>query len=111
MLRISYAQHGLSDLGWPNVDRQSGAGDRGIDLRAERAGQRRVVQCKYNHGHNVTPTEVAQPNGRGRVFDNIVVERLWRTVKYEDISLHDEPHPQAVRTGLDQFFHRYNDQL
>ena len=25
----------------------------------------------------------------GRVFDNIFIERLWRTVKYEDIYLHD----------------------
>jgi len=48
-------------------------------------------------------------DGRGRAFDNIFVERLWRTVKYEDIYLHDEPHPRAVRTGLDQFFRRYND--
>jgi putative transposase len=49
-------------------------------------------------------------DGRGRAFDNIFVERLWRTVKYEDIYLHDEPHPRAVRTGLGQFFHRYNEQ-
>jgi putative transposase len=34
-------------------------------------------------------------DGRGRVFDNIFVERLWRTVKYEDIYLHD------YRNGVD----------
>ena len=45
-------------------------------------------------------------DGRGRAFDNIFVERLWRTVKYEDIYLHDYPHPRAVRIGLDQFFRR-----
>ena len=28
-------------------------------------------------------------DGRGRVFDNIFIERLWRTVKYEDVYLHD----------------------
>ncbi len=49
-------------------------------------------------------------DGRGRVFDNIFVERLWRTVKYEDIYLHEYPHPRAVRTGLSQFFCRYNEQ-
>jgi len=30
-------------------------------------------------------------DGRGRVFDNIFVERLWRTIKYEDIYLRDYP--------------------
>jgi putative transposase len=45
-------------------------------------------------------------DGRGRVFDTIFVERRWRTVTYEDIYLHDDPHPRAVRTGLDQFFRR-----
>jgi putative transposase len=28
-------------------------------------------------------------DGRGRVFDNIFIERLWRTVKYEEVYLHD----------------------
>ena len=28
-------------------------------------------------------------DGRGRVFDNIFVERLWRSVKYEEVFLHD----------------------
>jgi len=45
-------------------------------------------------------------DGRGRAFDNIFVERLWRTVTYEDIYLHEYPHPRAVRTGLSQFFCR-----
>jgi len=36
---------------------------------------------------------------RGRVFDTIFVERFWRTVKYEDIYLHDYAHPRAVGTG------------
>ena len=30
-------------------------------------------------------------DGRGRAFDNIFVERLWRTVKYEDVYLNDYP--------------------
>jgi putative transposase len=33
---------------------------------------------------------------RGRVFDNIFVERLWRTVKYEDIYLRDHTSVEAV---------------
>ena len=40
-------------------------------------------------------------DGRGRALDNIFVERLWRSVKYEEVYLHDyEGVPQAI-TGLD----------
>jgi len=38
-------------------------------------------------------------DGRGRVFDTIVVERFWRTVTYEEMYLHEYAHPRAVRTG------------
>ncbi len=48
-------------------------------------------------------------DGRGRAFDNIFVERLWRTVKYEDIYLHDYGTPRAVRVGLGDFFPQYNE--
>jgi putative transposase len=47
-------------------------------------------------------------DGRGRVFDNIFVERLWRTVKYEDIYLQDYGSPRAVRTGLTRYWAHYN---
>ena len=48
-------------------------------------------------------------DGRGRAFDNIFVERLWRTVKYEDIYLHDYGTPREVRVGLRAFFPTYNE--
>jgi putative transposase len=35
-------------------------------------------------------------DGRGRVYDNIFIERLWRTVKYEEVYLHDY---QSIREG------------
>jgi len=47
-------------------------------------------------------------DGRGRVFDNIFVERLWRTVKYEDIYLHDYASVPALKTGLQRYFTFYN---
>jgi len=47
-------------------------------------------------------------DGRGRVFDNIFVERLWRTVKYEDIYLHDYATVPALQAGLAQYFTFYN---
>lgn len=47
-------------------------------------------------------------DGRGRVFDNIFVERLWRTVKYEDIYIKAYATVPALLTGLDDYFHLYN---
>jgi len=47
-------------------------------------------------------------DGRGRCHDNIFVERLWRSVKYENVYLFGyETIPQA-RTGLSRYFQFYN---
>jgi putative transposase len=47
-------------------------------------------------------------NGRGRAVDNIFVERLWRTVKYENIYPRDYADGAAVYAGLDVYFRYYN---
>ena len=47
-------------------------------------------------------------DGRGRALDNIFVERLWRTVKYEDIYLKDYATPREVFGGLRDYFQFYN---
>ncbi len=47
-------------------------------------------------------------DGRGRVYDNIVVERLWRTVKYEEVYLHQYTMVSDARRGLDRYFLFYN---
>lgn len=47
-------------------------------------------------------------DGRGRVFDNIFVERLWRTVKYEEVYLHDYRTVEETRCGLAKYFRFYN---
>jgi putative transposase len=49
-------------------------------------------------------------DGRGRVFDNIFVERLWRTVKYEEVYLHDYDSLATARQRLHQYFQFYNHQ-
>jgi hypothetical protein len=38
-------------------------------------------------------------DGVGRAFDNIRVERLWRTVKYEDVYIRDYQNPTEARGG------------
>ncbi len=49
-------------------------------------------------------------DGRGRALDNIFVERLWRSVKYEEVYLHDyETVPEAV-SGLGCYFRFYNEE-
>lgn len=47
-------------------------------------------------------------DGRGRALDNIFVERLWRSVKYEDVYLRDYQSMREVRAGLEQYFRFYN---
>lgn len=49
-------------------------------------------------------------DGRGRALDNIFVERLWRTVKYEHIFLHDFQTIREVKQGLYDYFQFYNHQ-
>jgi putative transposase len=45
---------------------------------------------------------------RGRAFDNIFIERLWRTVKYEDIYLKDYDTPREARAGIARYLQYYN---
>ncbi len=47
-------------------------------------------------------------DGRGRALDNIFVERLWRTVKYEYVYLQDIQTVREAWLGLRDFFHFYN---
>lgn len=47
-------------------------------------------------------------DGRGRFFDNIFIERLWRTVKYEDIYPKGYQTVPALATGLGNYFQLYN---
>ena len=49
-------------------------------------------------------------DGRGRFYDNIFIERLWRTVKYEDVYLRDYHAVSDVYFGLDKFFKFYNNE-
>ena len=46
-------------------------------------------------------------DGRGRALDNVFIERLWRTVKYEDIYLKDYGTAAELRSGLSEYFSFY----
>lgn len=47
-------------------------------------------------------------DGRGRAFDNIFIERLWRTLKYEEVYLKDYQTPREARQSLTDYFKFYN---
>jgi len=48
-------------------------------------------------------------DGRGRALDNVFIERLWRTVKYEEVYVKDYATPREAMQGLDTFFVRYKE--
>ena len=49
-------------------------------------------------------------DGRGRWMGNVFVERLWRTVKYEHLYLHDYATSRALQAGLADYFPDYNEE-
>ena len=48
-------------------------------------------------------------DGKGRWMDNVFIERLWRSVKYEEIYLFEHTDIHQLREGLSKWFARYND--
>jgi putative transposase len=49
-------------------------------------------------------------DGRGRALDNVFIERLWRSVKYEDIYIKDYATVPELEAGLSHYFQLYNHQ-
>ncbi len=79
-----------------------------------------AVPAIWNHdqgSHFTSPTYTAllldkgvqiSMDHRGRAFDNSFSERLWRSVKYEEVYLHDYLSPREARRGLHRYFQLYN---
>jgi putative transposase len=96
--------------------------DAGFCARAvQRAIQEHGVPEIFNtdQGCQFTAAEFTQPllaagvkismDGKGRALDNLFVERLWRTVKYDEIYLKSYQSQIEAHTNLDNFFRFYND--
>lgn len=49
-------------------------------------------------------------DGKGRALDNVFVERLWRSVKYEDIYLHEYANGLQLYNGMEKYFYFYNEE-
>ena len=90
------------------------------------AVQRAMVQYgtpeifNTDQGCQFTSAEFLQPllaagvsismDGRGRALDNVFIERLWRTVKYDEIYRKSYQSQIEAHTNLATFFHFYNEQ-
>ena len=48
--------------------------------------------------------------GKGRCLDNVFVERLWRSVKYEEVYLHAYDGMVQARAGIGRYLAFYNDE-
>ena len=48
-------------------------------------------------------------DGKGRALDNIITERFWRSIKYEEVYLNEYSSPREARTGIKQYIEFYND--
>jgi putative transposase len=53
---------------------------------------------------------VVSMDGRGRCLDNIFIERLWRSLKYEEVYLRDYGLVPEAQQGIDDWFRFYNHQ-
>jgi putative transposase len=49
-------------------------------------------------------------DGRGRALDNIFTERLWRSIKYEEVYLHSYASPREARQNLSRYLRFYNEE-
>ena len=49
-------------------------------------------------------------DGKGRWMDNVFIERLWRTVKYEEVYLKEYCTVVELRRGLGKYFKFYNEE-
>ena len=73
--------------------------------------------CNSDQGSHFTSLQYTQlllaaqvqisMDGRGRALDNIFTERLWRSVKYEEVYLRDYANPREARLGLTRYFDFY----
>jgi putative transposase len=76
--------------------------------------------CNSDQGSHFTSPQYTQlllshdvrisMDSKGRALDNIFTERLWRTIKYEEVYLKDYASPREAREGLREYLRFYNEQ-
>ncbi len=87
----------------------------------QRALERATPQiCNSDQGSQFTSTQYTQlllshkvrisMDSKGRALDNIFTERLWRTIKYEEVYVKDYASPREARHELSDYLRFYNEQ-
>lgn len=81
-------------------------------------GQARPLIWNSDQGSHFTSPQYTQllqnagvqisMDGKGRAIDNIYTERLWRTIKYEEVYLNDYTSPREARKRIGQYINFYN---
>ena len=76
--------------------------------------------CNSDQGSHFTSPQYTQlllahdvrisMDSKGRALDNIFTERLWRTLKYEEVYLKDYQSPREAREGLRDYLRFYNEE-
>lgn len=49
-------------------------------------------------------------DGKGRALDNVIIERFWRTIKYDEVYLNDYESPAEARRRIGEYTTMYNAQ-
>jgi putative transposase len=49
-------------------------------------------------------------NGKGRCIDNVFIERLWRSLKYEEVYLHDYKNVLEAKMNIGKYLKFYNEE-
>lgn len=89
-----------------------------VDVLEEALSQRRPEIFNTDQGVQFTSRmftsrlEAAEVSismdGKGRALDNVFIERLWRSVKYEHVYLHDHSTVRSLQRGLEQYLAYFN---
>jgi putative transposase len=100
------------------VERLGTRSDLGVALCAHRSttgGCRQTVPliCNSDQGSHFTSPQYCHllqaanvqisMDGKGRALDTIFTERLWRTVKYEEVYIHEYTSPREARQALTRY--------
>ena len=109
---IRFDAAGIPVSGADDRRRRRGPGDR-IQLPARRSGSaadpdRTRGTEPRTRSNSTNAGNSRQMDGKGRWVDNVFVERLWRSVKYEEVHLHACEGVAAARAGLGRCFRFYN---
>lgn len=111
--------HSRKVLGWALENTMNGGlCQRALDAALKNSGGRRPEIFNTDQGSQFTSQEwtvrltelgiAISMDGKGRWMDNVFIERLWRSVKYEEIYLREHSTIPALEKGLKDWFERYN---